>query len=132
MSFDILRHTGTRSEGGRGWRHLLYKSALGFVLLPCGRVVRNVFPQGNPVLAEPTEHTQRFNFFSVRIHTECFRPLLRAHAQGIVDGKRMGWCCEDGRRRDPRNRGERWKFDAFPRMVPRGPIVLRAAIPHQR
>lgn len=40
MSIDTLRHTGTRPEE---WG-LLYKSVFEPVLLPCGRVVRNIFP----------------------------------------------------------------------------------------
>ena len=111
---------------------LLYKSAFGLVLLPCGRIVRDVFPQGDPVLTEFTEHTEGFDFVSVRVHAECFRPLFGAQAQGVIGGERVGWGREDGRRGDPRNCGKRWELDAFPRMVARGPIVLRAETSHER
>ena len=76
---------------------LLYKSAFRFVLLPCGRIVRDVLPQGDPVLTEFAEHTEGFDFVSVWIHAERFRPLLRAQAQGIIGGERVGWGREDGR-----------------------------------
>jgi len=77
---------------------LLYKSAFRFVLLPCGRIVRDVLPQGDPTLTEFTEHTQGFDFVSARVHAERFRPLFRAQTQGIIGGKRVGWGREDGRR----------------------------------
>ena len=112
-------------------RYLLYKSAFRPVLLPCGRVVRNILPQGDPVLTEFTEHSQGFNFVGVWIHEDRFRPLFRAQAQGVICGKRVGRGRENGRRGDPGDRGKGRELDSFPRMVSRGPIVLRAAASHQ-
>ena len=118
---------GHDPRAGECKRDLLYKNAFGLVLLPCGRIVRDVFPQGDPVLTEFTEHTEGFNFISVWVHTERFRPLFRAQAQGIIGGKGVGWSREDGRRGDPRNCRKGWKFDTFPRMVARSPVILGAA-----
>jgi hypothetical protein len=123
VSFDILRHTETRSEGESD---LLYKGAFGFVLLPCGRVVMNVFPQGDPALTELAEHPQGFNLVNVWIHAECFRPLFGAQSQSVISGKCVRGGRKDGRGGDPRDCGKRWKLDTFPRTVARGSVVLGA------
>ena len=107
---------------------LLYKSTFRSVLLPCGRVVGNVFTQGDPMLTELAEHAQGFDLFGVWIHAERFCAVFGAQSQSVISGKGMRRGREDGRRRDPRDSGKRWKFDTFPRTIARGPIVLRARV----
>ena len=68
-----------------GW-DLLYKSAFESVLLPCGRIVRSAFPEGDPVLTELAEHARGLNLVDIGAHSEHLRLLFVAQAYSVFGG----------------------------------------------
>lgn len=69
------------------------------------------------MLTELAENSQGFDLFKVRIHAERFCPLFGTQAESVIGGERVGRGRKDGGGSDPRDSGERWKLDTFPRTM---------------